>query len=222
MGGGRQAQVLAALAASISGVAFSAGMLFQYVSFDYLWWVAAAYFMVRLLASDDPRWFLALGTAIGLGMLTKYTMMFLAVGIAAGVLLTPARRYLRSPWLWCGVALASVIFLPNFQWQIRHHFVSLDALQSIHARDIRMGRTDGFVLDQFWIATNPATVPLWLAGLYNLFATKDGKCYRPIGWMFIVTFLLFVLGRGRSYYMARVIPCCSLQERYGANGGLLR
>jgi 4-amino-4-deoxy-L-arabinose transferase-like glycosyltransferase len=111
LGGGRQAQIVAALAAAIGGVAFSAGTLFQYVSFDYLWWVAAAYFMVRLLASEDPRWCLAVGAAIGLGMLTKYTMLFLALGIAAGFLFTPARRYLRSPWLWFGVALAFVIFL---------------------------------------------------------------------------------------------------------------
>ena len=192
---------MAALAAAIGGVAFSAGTLFQYVSFDYLCWVAAAHFMVRLLTSDDPRWYLAVGIAIGLGMLTKYTMMFLVVGIAAGFLFTPARRYLRSPWLWCGIALAFVIFLPNCIWQIRHHFVSLNFLKSIHARDIRVGRTDTFVLDQFWTATNPPTVPLWLAGLFYLFATQDGKRYRPIGWMFIVSFALFVIGRGRGYYM---------------------
>src|SRR6516164_7548103 len=44
LGGGRQAQIVAALAAAISGAAFSGGTLFQYVSFDYLLWVAAAYF----------------------------------------------------------------------------------------------------------------------------------------------------------------------------------
>ena len=206
LGGGRQAQIVAALAAAIGGVAFSGGTLFQYVSFDYLWWVAAAYFMVRLLASDDSRWCLAIGAAVGLGMLTKYTMMFLVVGIAAGFLFTPARRYLRSPWLWCGIALAFVIFLPNFLWQIRHHFVSLGFLKSIHARDIRAGRTGTFVLDQFWTATNPPTVPLWLAGLCYLFATQDGKRYRPIGWMFIIPFALFVIGRGRGYYMAPAYP----------------
>jgi hypothetical protein len=206
LGGGRQAQIVAALAAAIGGVAFSGGTLFQYVSFDYLWWVAAAYFMVRLLASDDSRWCLAIGAAVGLGMVTKYTMMFLVVGIAAGFLFTPARRYLRSPWLWCGIALAFVIFLPNFLWQIRHHFVSLDFLKSIHARDIRAGRTGTFVLDQFWTATNPPTVPLWLAGLCYLFATQDGKRYRPIGWMFIIPFALFVIGRGRGYYMAPAYP----------------
>jgi len=218
LGGGRQAQIVAALAAAIGGVAFSGGALFMYVSFDYLWWVAAAYFMVRLLASDDPRWCLAVGAAIGLGMLTKYTMMFLAVGIAAGFLFTPARRYLRSPWLWCGVAIAFVIFLPNCIWQIQHHFVSLDFLRSIHARDIRIGRTDRFVLNQFWSATNPATVPLWLAGLFYLFATQDGKRYRPIGWMFIIPFVLFVIGRGRGTIWPGAIPCCSRQGRYGASG----
>ena len=206
LGGGRQAQIVAALAAAIGGVAFSGGTLFQYVSFDYLWWVAAAYFMVRLLASDDPRWFLAVGAAIGLGMLTKYTMMFLVVGIAAGLLFTPARRYLLSPWLWCGAALAFVIFLPNGVWQIRHHFVSLDFLKSIHARDIRIGRTDNFLLNQFWVATNPPTVPLWLAGLYYLFVSHDGKRYRPIGWMFVVPFVLFMIGKGRGYYMAPGYP----------------
>jgi hypothetical protein len=79
-------------------------------------------------------------------------------------------------------------------------------LKSIHARDIHIGRTDTFVLDQFWIATNPPTVPLWLAGLFYLFATHDGKRYRPIGWMFIVPFALFVIGRGRGYYMAPAYP----------------
>ena len=205
LGGGRQAQVVAALAAAIGGIAFSGGTLFQYVSFDYLCWVAAAYFMVHLLASDNPRWFLAVGAAIGLGMLTKYTMAFLATAIAVGVVLTPARRYLRSPWLWSGVALAVVIFLPNLLWQIRHNFASLQFLQSIHTRDIRMGRTDRFVLDQFWVATNPVTVPLWLAGLFYLF-TAENKRYRAIGWMFVIAFGLFVMAKARPYYLAPGYP----------------
>jgi hypothetical protein len=49
-------------------------------------------------------------------------------------------------------------------------------------------------------------VPLWLAGLFYVFATEDGKRYRPIGWMFIVPFVLFVIARGRAYYMAPGYP----------------
>ena len=52
----------------------------QYVSFDYFFWVLAAYFMVRLLKSGDARWWIGVGSAIGLGMMSKYTMMFFASG----------------------------------------------------------------------------------------------------------------------------------------------
>ena len=102
MGGGRFAQALAAVAAAIAPVALTAGLLIQYLSFDYVWWVVAAFCVVRLLKTEDPRWWLGIGAAIGLGMLTKYTMAFFAVGLAVGILLSSARRYLRSPWLWAG------------------------------------------------------------------------------------------------------------------------
>ena len=100
LGGKRLAQLVAAIAAAIAPVAFASGALFQYVSFDYLWWVLTAHLMIRLLKSEDPRWWLGIGAAIGAGMMTKYTMAFLVGGIVCGVLLTGARRYLRSPWLW--------------------------------------------------------------------------------------------------------------------------
>src|SRR3954470_19317903 len=70
LGGGRAAQLIAA-AAPLPFV-LAAGALMQYVSFDYLLWTAVAYFVIKLLRSEDPRWWLAIGATIGLGMLTKY------------------------------------------------------------------------------------------------------------------------------------------------------
>lgn len=205
LGGMRTAQVLAALAAAIAPVSLAAGALFQYVTFDYLWWVLSAYFMIRLLKSEDERCWLAIGAAIGLGMLTKYTMGFLVAGIGVGVLLTPARRYLKSPWLWSGVALSLAIFLPNVIWQIRHAFISLDFLNNIHARDIRIGRTKNFLIEQLFVPANPFTIPIWLAGLAYYFS-RPGKRYRALGWMFVVVFVLFFAARGRGYYMAPAYP----------------
>lgn len=206
MGGGRFAQSVAAVSAAISGVALSAGALFEYVSLDYLWWVMAAYFVVRLLASNDARAWLGVGAAVGLGLMTKYSIVFLMAGIGAGIVFTPARRYVRSGWLWGGVALAFVIFLPNLIWQIRHDFITLDFLRSIHARDVQLGRTDGFLSGQFWIATNAFTVPLWIAGLVFLFTNEAGRRFRMLGWMFIVPLVLFILAKGRDYYMAPAYP----------------
>jgi len=203
LGGKRAAQLLAAIAVGIG--TFPIGSLFQYVAFDYLWWVLAAYFMIRLLRSEDPRWWFAIGAAVGLGAMTKYTMAFLVAGIIAGVLFTDARRYLRSPWLWCGVAIAAVICLPNFLWQVHHHFISLDFLKSIHARDVRRGEADFFLLHQLLIG-NPFTAPLWLAGLFYLLVHPAGKRYRAIGWMYVVPLVLFLFARGRPYYLAPAYP----------------
>ncbi len=206
LGGKRLAQVVAALAVAIAPISLLASALFVYSSFDYLWWVLIAYFMIRLLRSEDPRWWLGIGAVIGLGLLTKYTMAFLVAGIIAGVLFTQARRYLRSPWLWGGVALALLIFLPNLIWQAQHNFISLDFLRFIHARDVGIGRTDGFLSEQFVFSANVVTIPLWIAGLYFYFFTQAGKRYRPIGWMFVVPFVLFLVTKGRSYYLAAAYP----------------
>src|SRR6516225_7521470 len=77
IGGKRPAQLVAAWASATAGPAMFLGSVFQYVSFDYLWWVLAGWATVRLLKSGDQRWWLALGAAVGLGMMTKYTMVFL-------------------------------------------------------------------------------------------------------------------------------------------------
>jgi 4-amino-4-deoxy-L-arabinose transferase-like glycosyltransferase len=50
--------------------------------------VLVAYFAIRLLKSDDPRRWLAIGAAIGLGMMAKYSMAFLVPGVVGGMLLT--------------------------------------------------------------------------------------------------------------------------------------
>jgi hypothetical protein len=206
LGGGRWGQLAAALAAAISPVALSAGTLYQYVSLDYLCWVMAAYGMARLFASDDPRWFAYVGAVVGLGMLTKYTMAFFAAGIVAGVVLTPARRWLRGPWPWIGVALAFIVFSPNLLWLVHHDFITLDFLASIHARDIRLGRTGAFFSGQFWVATSLFAVPLWIAGAYFLFFTDEGRRFRALGWMFVVALALVAVSRGRDYYLAPAYP----------------
>jgi len=202
MGGKRNAQVIAAIAAFISPVALTAGTLIQYMAFDYLWWVLVAFFTVRLLASDDQRNWLGIGVGIGLGMMTKFTIAFWIAGLVVAVLVTPARKSLKSKWLWLGAGLALLIYLPNLVWQIQHDFISLDFLQAIHARDIEWGRSDGFLQDQLYTTTNPFTLPLWVAGIAACLFSSSLKRFRPLVWMFLVTFALFLVNRGRGYYTA--------------------
>ncbi len=206
LGGKRAAMFIAAGATAIAPISIGASALFQYVSFDYLWFVLLAYFMVRLIRSRDPRWWLAVGIVIGLAIETKYTAAFFVVGLLCGVLATPLRSYLTSKWLWIGAALSLLIALPNFLWQWHHHFITLDFLRHIHERDVRIGRTSGFVADQFSEATNIITVPLWLLGLSSLLIAPRDRSDRVLAWMTLVPFAILLLAHGRGYYMGPVYP----------------
>jgi 4-amino-4-deoxy-L-arabinose transferase-like glycosyltransferase len=203
LGGRRLAQVTAALCVALSPLPIFEATEFQYSSFDYLWWTLAAYFVISLLHSENPRWWLSVGAAVGAGLMTKYTMVFFLAGIAGGMLLTPARRHLKSGWFWAGALLALAICAPNLIWQARHDYISYHFLHYIHARDVRQGRANGFVLNQFIHNTNLFSVPLWMAGLVACFRDKR---YRMLGWMFAIPFLLFFFAKGRDYYLAGAYP----------------
>jgi 4-amino-4-deoxy-L-arabinose transferase-like glycosyltransferase len=202
LGGNRTAQWIAALAAV--PFCLGGGAIMSYISFDYLFWVLTSYFVLRLLNSNDKRWWLPIGAAVGLGMLSKYTMLFWALGLAGGLLLTDARRYFRSKWLWWGLALSLLIFFPNFLWLAHHHFASLDFLRFIHARDVREGLTRAFLPDQLEITL--LAFPLALAGLYVVLISPKGRPYRLLGWMYLLTLLLFLIAKGRGYYLAPAYP----------------
>ena len=202
-GGKRLAQALAALCVALSPLPLFEGTEFQYSSFDLLWWVLIAYFVARLLNSENPRWWLAIGAVIGLGLETKYTILFFLAGILGGLVLTPARRFFATRWFWFGVALALLIFLPNFLWQVHHHFIYRDFFAHIHARDVRQGRADGFLLQQLYICVNAAATPIWIAGLIAFFRSPR---YRLFAWMYLIPLALFFFDKGRAYYLAPAYP----------------
>lgn len=90
-----------------------------------LFWTLSLYFLAGALEQD--RWgdWLAAGAAAGLGLLSKYSMVFLAPAFLVLVLIAPAyRRSLTSPKPYAAAALALILFAPNLIWNAQHDFVS--------------------------------------------------------------------------------------------------
>ena len=56
LGGGRFAQITAAVCVALSPLPMFEGTEFQYTTFDFLWWVLIAWCVIRLLKSENPRW----------------------------------------------------------------------------------------------------------------------------------------------------------------------
>jgi hypothetical protein len=203
LGGNRLAQVTTALAVGLSPLPIFEATEFQYTSFGIFWWVLAAWFTIRLLKTENPRWWLAIGAALGFGLLTKYAIAFFIAGLLAGLVLTRMRRYFASPWFWGGVAIALLLFSPNLIWLARHDFISYHFLQHIHTRDVGEGRAEGFLKGQFLGNVNLFAAPVWVLGLIAFFADRH---YRMLAWMYMVPVFLFWAGKGRFYYVAEAYP----------------
>ena len=199
LGGGRRAQVLAALAVVISPMFFAGNLIFETVSFDQLVWALLLWLVARLLAGGDPRLWLLAGLVLGIGLETKYTVAGLAVALAGGLLLTPARRHLGTRWPWLGAALALVVLAPNVWWQAGHSWDSLAYTLS------HRGHTDGPVA--YWLQqaflVQPLLVPVVVAGAVWLW--RSGT-FRALAWTAILVELLFFAVGGKSYYPASVYP----------------
>jgi hypothetical protein len=203
LGGGSLAQITTSLAVALSLIPIFQATEFQYTSFAFLWWVLVCWFTIRLLKTGNPRWWLAIGVALGCGLLTKYAIVFYIAGLLAGMALSPARRFFASKWFWAGVALGLLIFLPNLIWLFRHDFISYRFLQHIHTRDVGEGRANGFLLGQFRACANIVAVPVWLIGLYAFLRSRR---YRMAAFMYLVPLLVFWINKGRFYYVAEAYP----------------
>ena len=79
----------------------------------------------KLLQSQDGRWWVGIGAALGFAFLSKYTAFFLAAGVALwAVSSQQGRVWLRFPWPWIALAIALGCFVPNLVWNAAHGWVS--------------------------------------------------------------------------------------------------
>ena len=205
LSGNRIAIATAALAAALAPIAIFEGTEFQYTTFEQFAWVLATYGVVRLLGSEDERWWIWIAAFTGLGIMAKYTVVFFLAALLAGFVLTPARRHLASRWFLFGCGLTLLMVLPNLLWQVHHNFISLHFLEHIHARDLRIGRGGArdFWFFQALICPNPFALPLTIAGVITAWRSVR---YRALSIAFVLTILLFALTKGRGYYTAAVFP----------------
>jgi 4-amino-4-deoxy-L-arabinose transferase-like glycosyltransferase len=87
--------------------------------------VAMVWALVRLVESDDPRWWLAVGVFAGLALLSKFTAVMLIPAVAAFMLVPDwRRRWLLSPYPWLAALIAVVLFLPVLIWNAQHDWAS--------------------------------------------------------------------------------------------------
>ena len=206
MGGGRFAQIMAAVAVIATPIYLILHHWLTMNAFEPLIWVACAWCIVRAISRAEPRYWIYFGLLAGLGLENKYTTAFFLAAVAVGLVLTSSRQFLKSGELWIGVVAAALIFLPNFIWLVLHHFPFLELMHNIRQghRDVFRGPV-GFIEDQVQFM-NPVLAPLWMGGLLWLLIVSRARQFRLLGVAYLVMLATFILLRGKNYYLASFYP----------------
>lgn len=203
LGGGRFAQILAAVGAMIAIVFMAETSLFTYDLPDAVCWALGAYIIMRLLKSQNPRYWLLFGLVAGLGLLTKLTILFFGFALVLGLLLTTNRAYFRTRWPWLGGLVAGLVFLPYIIWNAFHGWATVDFWR--HYGGLSGDGPLSFLLNQVLLA-NLLNVPLVILGLLFYFRAPAGKPYRALGWTYVVLYVLFTILNAKPYFLAPVYP----------------
>jgi hypothetical protein len=198
MGGRKWAMILASLAFIFSPAFLRSNMLFQPVSLNQLFWLISFYMIIRLVNTQDQRYWIYLSINFALGFLTKYSIVFLAIGFFFGLILTPHRKLLWSWYLLYGMILGLIIISPNIIWQHQNSWPII-----YHMEMLRQYHLVNVELSDFLIAQLIMNLPVlffWLTGLIGLLFLSDFRKYRIIGLIYVAVILLLIMTQGKSYY----------------------
>jgi len=140
--------------------------------------VAAAFLLftlAKLYTTGRGEWWLAVGVAFGVGMLSKYTTIFFAVGILAWLVLVPQlRQWLATPWPWISGVIALLVFSPTLVWNAEHHWASvLYQYNRLVVHEWTLRYLGEFFVTQMGLATPPIFV-LGAMGLVALLRGEGG------------------------------------------------
>ena len=204
LGGKTYAQVLACISLAISLLFMRAFSMFQPVCFDILFWSLILYAFLRYINTERPLYLILVGVAFGFGFLNKYMVIFLAAGLALAVIPTPYRRLWISRYSWLAILIALVLLLPNIIWQYIHGFPVLNHMKELKETQLVNVKRMNIILDQILMFTISTLV--WVAGLIWLIKSKNAKKFRVFGYAYVAIILIFLLLRGKSYYMAGLYP----------------
>lgn len=211
LGGNNYALLLALSAVLLAPFFVYTDSTFTYDTFSKLIWLLFSYLMIRLIQTENPRYWIYLGAAAGIGLLLKITILYLASGWVVGLLLTRQRRLL---WRWetlGGGVLALLIFSPYLIWQFQHGFITLEYYRHYTGKVVEFS-PPGYLLFQIG-AINAATIIIWLRGLYNPLFHPRGKVYRSAGIAYLVILVLSFLFHAKPDL---ILPFYALLFAFGA------
>ena len=215
LGGGSFAQLLAGVATLLMPAYLLLGNTLTTSSFEPFCWTLALYLFIRIArapASQAAFWWPALGVVFALGAYAKYSMLLPVAAVSAGLLATPQRRIMRSPYALAAIGVAVALLSPNLAWQALHGWPIVEVLRgdAAHRPAFQTGlaleyrnlasNTLAFAFEQI-VYTNPLAAPIWLAGAIAPFYIARLRDLRFVTIAYAAAFVTAAALGAKGYYL---------------------
>jgi 4-amino-4-deoxy-L-arabinose transferase-like glycosyltransferase len=182
------------------------------------------FFLAKMLATGRGAWWLAVGIAVGLALLSKYTALFFGPAILIWLVAVPRlRRWLISPWPYLGGLVALAIFAPVIWWNADHQWVSfLKQFGRARIEDFRPAFLAELIPTQIAFAT-PLVFILGAMGLHALAWRNAGAfaaraLINAMFWTIVAYFAWHSLhARVEANWFAPVYPAMAIAAAVAAN-----
>ena len=201
LGGGKYAQFLAAFCVLVAPIYLTFDNFFSMNAFEPVFWMTCAAIVLRILNGGNPKLWLLCGLIAGLGILNKHSMLFFCSGIAVGLLAGSVRKHFRQPWIWLGVGIAFLCFLPNLVWEIHYGWPTLAVFHAVMGTKYVIVSPWEYIWQQS-LLTHPLATPIWIAGLYFLLRDRLGEKYAVLAWAYFTVLAEMLVLHGKIYYLA--------------------
>ena len=200
-GGGRRAQLLAAVATATMPVVLGGDHLFGPTAFDIVAWAALALVAAKIGRTGDVRWWPAGRLVLGLGLANKHSVGLFAVALVIGVFLSGGRRLVLNRWFLAGAVIAVLFAVPDIWWQAQHQWATIAMSGALARENGGLVNIANWVVGQL-VMSALALVGVWVAGLRFLW--RSGRpAWRALVWAYAILFVFFaVTTGGKIYYLA--------------------
>lgn len=203
LNGGLFAQILAATSVLFS-VFVRINILYQPNSLDFLCWTLLFFTLLKYIKTQENRWLYYTAVVLALGLLNKYNIGFLLLGLVPVILLTRQRAVLKNKHFWLAALLAVLLVLPNIIWQISNALPLVTHMQTLASTQlVNVNRAD-FLIDQ--LVFFPGSLLVILLAFVSFYKYQPHKNYRVFFYAFVFTMVIFTYLRAKNYYSIGLYP----------------